>query len=124
MKKISDTVKEKPWVGWVLYLVTIVIVFLLGLLGKDYEGAYELLRLLVLSSFFVAVYLLFIPIQNVRMKVASIVKLNILRFVLLMGLSYVFILKFGIIGIGYAWMITYIVLSFVIVFITKRMGWI
>lgn len=98
--------------------------FLLGLVGKDYAEASELLRLLALSSFFVAVYSLFVPVQNVRMRVESIVKLNLLRFLLLVGLSYVFILRFGIVGIGYAWLITYAVLGVGIAGLVKRMGWV
>jgi nitrite reductase (cytochrome c-552) len=35
MKKISEIIKEKPWFGWVLYLVTILIVFLVGLLASN-----------------------------------------------------------------------------------------
>ncbi|MBS1518626.1 MAG: ammonia-forming cytochrome c nitrite reductase [Bacteroidetes bacterium] len=35
MRKIKEIVAEKPWFGWVLYLSTIVIVFLLGLLGSS-----------------------------------------------------------------------------------------
>lgn len=35
MKKISELVKEKPWVGWALYVVTIAVVFLLGVLGSS-----------------------------------------------------------------------------------------
>ncbi|MCX6164915.1 MAG: ammonia-forming cytochrome c nitrite reductase subunit c552, partial [Ignavibacteriae bacterium] len=35
MKKISELIKEKPWFGWVLYLVTILIVFLVGLLASN-----------------------------------------------------------------------------------------
>ena len=98
--------------------------FLLGLVGKDYAEASELLRLLAISSFFVAVYSLFLPVQNVRMRVESIVKLNLLRFLLLMGLSYVFILRFGIVGIGYAWIITYGVMALGIVVVVRRMGWV
>jgi len=98
--------------------------FLLGLFGKDYIEAFQLLRLLALSSLFVAVYSLFIPIQNVRMKVKSIVKLNFVRFSLLFGLSYIFILKFGIIGVGYAWIITYGVLSLGILGLVKIKGWV
>lgn len=91
--------------------------FLLGLIGKDYIDAYELLKILALSSLFVAVYSLFIPIQNIRMKVMSVLKLNLLRFLLLLGLSYFFILRLGILGVGYAWMITYGILNLVIVVI-------
>jgi len=35
MKKIKEVVGAKPWVGWLLYLFTIVIVFLIGLLGSS-----------------------------------------------------------------------------------------
>jgi nitrite reductase (cytochrome c-552) len=35
MKPISDQIKEKPWKGWVLFLGTIIIVFVLGLLASS-----------------------------------------------------------------------------------------
>lgn len=33
--KISEKIKEKPWLGWVIYGVTILVVFLIGLLGSS-----------------------------------------------------------------------------------------
>ena len=97
--------------------------FLLGLFGKEYVEALQLLRILALSSFLVAIYSLFIPIQNIRLKVASIIKINLVRFLLLLGLCYLFILKYGIIGVGYAWMITYAILAIVIVGVAKKEKW-
>jgi len=35
MKSISETVGKKPWLGWVLFLLTMVIVFFLGLLASS-----------------------------------------------------------------------------------------
>jgi len=35
MRKIKDIIAEKPWFGWLLYILTIVIVFLIGLLGSS-----------------------------------------------------------------------------------------
>lgn len=35
MKTVSDQVKKRPWKGWILYILTIVIVFLLGLLASS-----------------------------------------------------------------------------------------
>lgn len=35
MKKIKEVVGAKPWVGWLLYIFTIIVVFLLGLLGSS-----------------------------------------------------------------------------------------
>lgn len=35
MKHFTDLIKQKPWLGWVLFIVTIVVVFLLGLLASS-----------------------------------------------------------------------------------------
>lgn len=98
--------------------------YLLSLIGNDYIDAHELLILLALSSIFTAMYSLFISIQNIRMNVKSIVKLNLVRFLLILCLSYFLILRFGIVGIGYAWIITYGVLDLIIIFLIKKVGWI
>jgi O-antigen/teichoic acid export membrane protein len=79
---------------------------------------------LALSSFPVTVYSLFIPIQNVRMKLEGIVKLNALRCALLTGLSYVLMQQYGILGAGYAWAITYGVIILGIGLIVKKERWI
>lgn len=35
MKKLSDKIKEKPSLGWLVYLITIIVVFLIGLLASS-----------------------------------------------------------------------------------------
>lgn len=97
---------------------------LLGFLSGEYIEAFNLLRILVLSSFLVMIYSLFIPIQNIRMKVESIVKLNLIRFALLLGVSYILVQQFGIMGVGYGWTITYMLLDIKIAMIAKKEGWI
>lgn len=95
--------------------------FLLRLIGKDYLDAFALLQTFAFSSFLVGVYSLFLPIQNVRMKINNVVKLNLLWFALLLGLSYIFINKFGILGVGYAWIITYFILcTYIIAYVIKN----
>ncbi len=98
--------------------------FFLGLLGKEYIAAFELLKIIAISSIFVTTYKLFIPLQNIRLKVGGIVAINLIRFVLILGLSYVLLTTLGVIGAGYAWAITHILLSVGIVGIVKRMRWI
>lgn len=98
--------------------------FLLGSLNKDYLGGLDLLKVMALSSFPFVAYSIFLPIQNIRMDMASIVKINLIRFVLILGLSYMLIQKFGIIGAGYGWLITHMVLSLLIICIAKRENWI
>jgi O-antigen/teichoic acid export membrane protein len=97
---------------------------LLGLLNGEYVKAFDLLRIIAISSFPVAVYSLFAPIQNVRMRVESIMMLSALRFMLLLGLSYPLMLRYGILGLGYAWLVTYIVLGLTIAWFVRREGWI
>ena len=81
--------------------------FLLHLFGKDYVQAFDLLRLFALSSFFVAVVYVYLAIKRVQMDVGNIVFLNALTCVLLLSLSYLFVLRFDIVGVGYAWISTY-----------------
>jgi len=35
MKPIGETIKQKPWLGWAIFLLTIVVVFFLGLLASS-----------------------------------------------------------------------------------------
>jgi nitrite reductase (cytochrome c-552) len=35
MKSLQDKIKEKPWLGWMIFLITILIVFLLGMLASS-----------------------------------------------------------------------------------------
>lgn len=97
---------------------------LLGMLKGEYIEASGLLKIIALSSFPVTVYSLFIPIQNVRMRVEGVVKLNALRCTLLLGLSYLMIQEYGIMGVGYAWIFTYGVIMIVIGWIAWREKWI
>jgi O-antigen/teichoic acid export membrane protein len=98
--------------------------YILGLLRPEYLDATDLLRVTALSSFPIAIYYIFVPIQNIRMKVRGIAGLNLVRCVFLLVLSYVFSLKYGITGIGYAWLITYIVVDLIIVLEARRERWI
>ena len=96
----------------------------LGMLKGEYIEASDLLKIIALSSFPVTVYSLFIPIQNVRMRVEGVVKLNALRCTLLLGLSYLMIQEYGILGVGYAWIATYGIIMVVIAWIAWREKWI
>jgi O-antigen/teichoic acid export membrane protein len=118
--------------GWtiLLFLVPAVLMLLifgdvlLGMLKREYMEALDLLRIIALSSFLVAIHLLFVPIQNVRIRVESIVKLNALRFLLMLGLSYLLLQMYGILGAGYAWIATYAVIDVWIALIAWKEGWI
>jgi O-antigen/teichoic acid export membrane protein len=107
-------------------LVLILILFggkILGLVGGDYVQGLGLLRIIAISSFFVTIYTLCIYIQNFRMKVGNMVKLNVLRCALLLGLSYMLMPRYGILGAGYAWITTYGVTTIVLGYMAYREKW-
>lgn len=126
---LRKNVARSAGASFVLLIPTVLAVFLfgdrlLGLINEDYIEAFNFLRILAISGFLVVVYSIFIPIQNVRMKVGSILRLNALRFILLLGLSYVLIQQYGILGAGYGWIITYGILNMAIVWQARIEGWI
>lgn len=93
---------------------------ILSFLGPDYVGSFGLLKIFVISSFLVSIYSLFIPIQNVKMNVERIVILNLIRFFLLIGLSYILINEFSLIGVGYAWIVSHGILCMLIAILIKK----
>ncbi|MDW7731744.1 MAG: polysaccharide biosynthesis C-terminal domain-containing protein [Methanolobus sp.] len=114
---------------FILLVPSIIVIYffgatILGLFGQDYVESLSLLHVLALSSFFVALHNFFVPILNLQMKVKDLIKINFIRFSMLIGLSYVLLTKYGILGFGYAWMITYIVLTLVTLRISRKEGWI
>jgi len=99
--------------------------FLLGLIGKTYAaGGLELLRLMALSSFFVAINSIYFSIKKIQKDVKSLIFLSALIFALLIGLSYVFMPRFGIHGVGYAWLLAYGLSSLIVGALVKRERWI
>jgi len=108
----------------VILLIVIFGDLLLGFFGNDYLVAFDLVKVIVVSSPFVAIYNLFTPLQNIRLKAGEVVIMSFIRFMLLVGLSYVFLSWFGVIGAGYAWAVTYAILSLGIAVFVKWKGWI
>lgn len=124
-ENIGKNVAKSLLVIYLFLIPTVLIIYLSGgyilsLYGKEYIEAFSLLKVLSISSFFVSLVSLYIPIQNVEMNIGNIVKLNMLKFTVLMVLSYTFILRFGTIGVGYAWLVTYIILSGYVIYIMSK----
>ncbi len=98
--------------------------YLLAFFGKDYASSIDLLRLLSFSSIFFAAYALFIPIQNIRMEVTSIIVMNVITLALLLTSSYLLMMQFGTIGVGYAFNLTFAIMAVVIICFAKIRKWI
>lgn len=92
----------------------------MALFGGDYKDATNLMRVFVMSSYLVVVYWIFSAIQNVRLKPGIMVVISLLRFALVMGTSYTLMVSFGILGIGYAWVLSHAVLVLAILAVAKH----
>lgn len=98
--------------------------FFLEFLGKNYLEGLNLLKVLTLSSFFVAVCSTYISLKKIQKDVKSLILLGGLIFMLTIGLSYPFIHIFGLIGIGYAWFVGYGFCTIIILIIIWKNRWI
>lgn len=96
----------------------------LELIGKDYAlGALNVLRIMALSSFFVAICQIHSSIKRIQKDIKGLILLGALIFALLLGLSYAFMPKLGLLGVGYAWMISYGVSALVVAVFVKSGRW-
>lgn len=99
--------------------------FVLRLIGKSYaSNGLNLLRVMTLSSFFVAICRVYFSIKRVQKDIKGLFFLSALIFTLLLGLSYIFMLKFGIVGVGYAWIVGYGLSSLLVGAIVWKQRWV
>jgi O-antigen/teichoic acid export membrane protein len=103
-----------------LFLIPIIVIIslwgknILALISQEYVEAYDLLFLVIIASSFAVIYMVFISVQNIKMRVERNIKFNLLRFFLLLGTSYYLIPKYNINGVGYAWLLTHVILTLLI----------
>ncbi|TAH69115.1 MAG: lipopolysaccharide biosynthesis protein, partial [Anaerolineaceae bacterium] len=66
--------------------ITIIISFwgknILGFIDKEYIKAYDLLLLVIITSLFIVIYMVFLTVQSINMRVERNIKFNMLRFIL------------------------------------------
>lgn len=94
---------------------------ILGFFGAEYaENGFELLKVMSLTSLVVSVNRIYFSIKRVQKDIKGIIIISSLTFGLLIGLGYIFMMNFGLVGIGYAWLVSYTVAAIAIVVISGR----
>jgi O-antigen/teichoic acid export membrane protein len=97
----------------------------LGLIGEEYAAnGFELFRVMIFTSLFLPVAYVYSAVKRVQNRVRELVLLNGLIFALLVGLAHICMVNYGIVGIGYAWVISYVISVLVIGIdtLTKRIS--
>ena len=97
---------------------------IMSFFGPRYLEGLELMKLIVLASFPYTIYSLFIPVLNIRMKVNTIILLNAIIFVVLLGGTLLLIPAYGSSAFGYALIATFLIVDVVILVLTRRWKWI
>lgn len=97
--------------------------FFLGLLGAKYTAGFELLKIFAISSYFIAIFSIYCSIKVVQKDLKSVIFIKALSFLIIIGSGFVLLENIGLMGIGYAWTLGYILISGVIliVFLTGKM---
>lgn len=89
---------------------------LLLLFSKEYSiNAVGLLRLLAISSLFSVIPQIYLSINKVNKNTNIITILNLSITALIVGLSYILLVSDGLNGLGIAWVISYVIISIMIV---------
>ncbi|MEM2925120.1 MAG: oligosaccharide flippase family protein [Methanocellales archaeon] len=98
--------------------------YLLDLIGRGYSASLDLLRLIAFSSLFAVPRSIYISIKEVQRAVKALVIISLLLSSLLLSFSYIFMFKFGIVGVGFAWLISYGFCGLYAIFRAWREKWI
>lgn len=112
LANMKATLKKGITISYVYLAVVLIFVwffggFVLKLFGEEYVAGLDLLKLIVLGGFFVVLVNFLITMLNIQKRVKDVVMINILKAVLFLGLSYLLISRFGIVGVGWGWIGAY-----------------
>lgn len=111
-KTTITSMKNMIWVALIFLIgITLLFIFLgkeiVNLLGPEYSGAYELIVIIMSSSFFALAFQIYSAEFKIFKQMKKILILNCIFFVAVMTLSFFFIMNLGLVGAGYAWIAAY-----------------
>lgn len=114
----------------VLLLPSIIFIVLFGdqllmLFSAEYsEKSFEILQLLAVSSVFAAIISIYTSIKRIQKDVRMLNYVSFAHSFLIISIGYISLLKYGLIGLGYAWLGSYIVICiFVIGIVVVKEKW-
>lgn len=109
-----------------LLLIPLIIFFyffgglVLGIIDKSYVQGFETLKYMVISSLFYSINQMYFSLKRVQNNINTLIFLSGFTCILLMGSSYIFMQKYGLIGLGYSWNLSYILSALVIGILMKK----
>lgn len=93
----------------------------LSLFGMQYsENAYDILKILAISSPFVAINSMFLSLKRISRDIKMLLIVNIALFILIMSLCWLLIDYLGILGVGLGWLLGQCLMSIIAIIIILR----
>jgi len=107
------------------FLVAMIILFggfVLGLIGGSYLESLPLLYMLAISSFAMVAHSIYFSIKRIQKKTRILILLSAISFSLLLILGQLFMIAFGLDGLGFAWLINFSIMTLIVIILAKREG--
>jgi O-antigen/teichoic acid export membrane protein len=94
---------------------------LLMFFNKEYSvNSFEILRLLSISSIFGMVCSIYSSIKKIQKDIKMVNYINFALSALILGLGYIFMIKYGLIGLGYAWLFSNLIVCVFVMWMALR----
>jgi len=109
---LAKSAKKALFATFLILIPAVVVIFLFGnfllqLMGSYYVQGFDLLKLMAISTIFYAVFQVFISVKKTEKDIKAILFLGFGQFVLIIASGYLLLNYYGLIGIGYAWILVY-----------------
>ncbi|BAI60962.1 putative polysaccharide biosynthesis protein [Methanocella paludicola SANAE] len=118
----SNVFKSIKLISLIL-IPAVIFVFLFGdklllLFGKEYaNNAFNLLKLLAISSLFSSVTLIYLSIKKIKKDIKILNIMNCISCIFTCLTGYIMLVNYGLIGLGYSWLITNFLLCVITIYI-------
>ncbi len=121
---LPQSAKKAFFATFLILIPAVVVIFLYGnlllqLMGSYYIQGFDLLKLMAISTFFYAVFQVFISVKKTEKDIKAISIISFFHILLITITSYIFLNLFGLIGIGYAWIFAYLISGTIIFWISQ-----
>lgn len=125
----ENVINSLKIIALIILPITLLICFfgnyILIIFNKDYSTQSSIiLKIISISFLFSSITSIYMSIKNIQKDITIRVYIKITEFILLIFLSYYLLREFGLIGIGYAWLLTNIIVCAIVLLLIKKENWV
>lgn len=112
-------------ITYIFLVISITSLYVIGdrifiIIASDYIEILSLLKIMSISSFFAVGYQIYFTIKRIEGDIKGITILSLMMSAIIISSSYILMNIYGLIGIGYAWILTYGFSNIIIIYLYKE----